>query len=173
MVRAITPVAGIDMGRHRKPTRLVVHAARIAVGGLVLAEITGGLPAIPAQAEVETPVVPAVYSTVQPVMTRHHHHSHHAHKAPPHLAQPVRVVQQAAVVAPAVAPAADPTAQDAAYDYGYDQLYDHYIVRQGDTLTHIAAEFGVSWEALFAINSDTIGDSPDSIYAGQILRLPA
>lgn len=163
------------MGRHRKPTRLVVHAARIAVGGLVLAEITGGLPAIPAQAEVETPVVPAVYSTVQPVMTRHHHHSHHTHKAPAHLAQPVRVVTQA-VVQPAVAPVAafsDPTAQDAAYDYGYDQqLYDHYTVRQGDTLTHIAAEFGVSWEALFSINSDTVADA-DSLFVGQVLRLPA
>lgn len=163
------------MGRHRKPTRLVVHAARIAVGGLVLAEITGGLPAIPAQAEVETPVVPAVYSTVQPVMTRHHHHSHHAHKAPAHLAQPVRVVTQA-VVQPAVAPVAassDPTAQDASYDDGqYQQLYDHYTVRQGDTLTHIAAEFGVDWSSLWSINSDTVPD-PDSLYPGQILRLPA
>lgn len=161
------------MGRHRKPTRLVVHAARIAVGGLALAEITGGMPAIPAHAE--TPiVVPAAYSTVQPVMTRHHHHSHHAHKAPPHLAQPVRVVMQPAPAVTAVdATALDPTAQDASYDTGqYQQLYDHYTVQAGDTLTHIAAAYGVDWASLWSINSDTVAH-PDAIYPGQILRLPA
>ncbi len=167
------------MGRHRKPKKLVVHCARIAVGGLALAEITGGLPAI--QAEASQPVVvPAVYSTVQPVMTRHHHSRKHHAKAPVRAAKPaaaaVAVQTAAAVVAPVVQQAAldatDLVAEPAMASLDYQQLFDHYTVRPGDTLTHIAAAYGIPYEVLWSFNTDTV-PHPDAIYPGQILRLPA
>lgn len=161
-------------GRHRSPCRLVVNAARIAVGGLALAEITGGLSAIPAHAEPVTTsvVVPAAYSTAQPVMSRHrherkHHPAHHAKKAP------ARAAVQAAAPAVHVEPVA--VVQQATFetaDLDQQQLFDHYIVQPGDTLTHIAAAYGVDWASLWSFNTDQVAH-PDSIWPGLQLRLPA
>lgn len=166
---------GRHRGRHRAPGRLAVNAARIAVGGFALAEITGGLPAIPAHAEpVTAAVVPAVYSTVQPVMTRKHHKKHHAaHHAKPvpqSVVQPVQPAAQPVVQEPAAQPALfDMT--DPSDSFG-QQLFDHYTVQPGDTLTHIAAAYGIPYEVLFALNSDQVANG-DYIYVGQRLRLPA
>jgi LysM repeat protein len=52
------------------------------------------------------------------------------------------------------------------------QLFDHYTVQPGDTLTHIAAAYGIPWEALYALNTDQVAH-PDSIWPGLQLRLPA
>lgn len=46
-----------------------------------------------------------------------------------------------------------------------------YRVQPGDTLSGIGKRLGVSWQAIYALNHDTIGN-PDLIYPGQILTLP-
>src|SRR6266516_420823 len=49
-----------------------------------------------------------------------------------------------------------------------------YVVRSGDTLSGIAAEFAVrgGWPALYAANRRAIGPDPDIIHAGTVLVLP-
>jgi LysM repeat protein len=48
-----------------------------------------------------------------------------------------------------------------------------YTVQPGDTLSGIAAKFGVSWKKLYAKNKKVIGSNPNRIFAGQVLKLPA
>jgi resuscitation-promoting factor RpfA len=47
---------------------------------------------------------------------------------------------------------------------------DVYVVRDGDTLSAIAAAHGTTWQAIFAANRDVIGD-PDLIHASERLRV--
>jgi len=49
-----------------------------------------------------------------------------------------------------------------------------YVVRSGDTLSGIAARFGVrgGWPALYAANRRGVGPDPDVIHAGTVLVLP-
>uniref|UniRef100_UPI003F497557 LysM peptidoglycan-binding domain-containing protein n=1 Tax=Pseudonocardia sp. CA-138482 TaxID=3240023 RepID=UPI003F497557 len=144
-------------GRHRAPSRQALNLARIAVGGLALAEITGGLGVVPAWAS--------------PVLARHHDHrggAHHAKSAP--KAAPPAPAQRVAVAAPAPPPP-DPAPQPAPAAPPADDLFSHYTVVPGDTLTHIAAAYQIPWEALWAVNSDRVSH-PDLIFPGQRLRLP-
>jgi len=162
-------------GRHRAPrpgARIAVNAARIAVGGLVLAEITGaGFPAVPAYAS--TPAVLA--SSHHSTDTVHkHHHKHHPVQVP--AARTVAAVHQAVTVAAvehvaSAAPESQPVIA-AVSDQQQQQLFDHYIVQPGDTLTHIAAAYGIPWESMWAFNTDQVAH-PDSLYPGLRLRLPA
>jgi LysM repeat protein len=46
-----------------------------------------------------------------------------------------------------------------------------YVVQPGDTLGKIAARFGVSWQAILAVNPQI--QNPSLIYAGQVIYLPA
>ncbi|MGW2211541.1 LysM peptidoglycan-binding domain-containing protein [Streptomyces sp. NPDC001781] len=46
-----------------------------------------------------------------------------------------------------------------------------YIVRQGDTLSTIAARHGVSWQRVYEANRSVIGADPDMIVPGQRLAL--
>lgn len=46
-----------------------------------------------------------------------------------------------------------------------------YTVRQGDTLSRIAAEHGVSWHKVYAANKAVIGSDPNVILPGQRLDL--
>src|SRR5215831_15873947 len=50
-----------------------------------------------------------------------------------------------------------------------------YVVRSGDTLSGIAARFGVrgGWPALYAANRRAIGPDPNIIHAGSVLTLPS
>jgi LysM repeat protein len=48
-----------------------------------------------------------------------------------------------------------------------------YTVQPGDTLSGIAARFGISWKSLYAKNKKAIGSNPNLILAGQVLKLPA
>ena len=51
-----------------------------------------------------------------------------------------------------------------------------YTVAKGDTLSHIAREFygkAGRWQAIYDANREVIGDNPDKIYPGQVLRIPA
>ena len=47
-----------------------------------------------------------------------------------------------------------------------------YTVVSGDTLSGIADNYGVSWQDLYAANKDVIGDNPNLIIPGQVLRVP-
>jgi putative chitinase len=46
-----------------------------------------------------------------------------------------------------------------------------YTVREGDTLSGIAEEFGISLDALIEANKDRLKD-PDRLQVGQELRIP-
>lgn len=49
-----------------------------------------------------------------------------------------------------------------------------YVVRSGDTLSHIAQRFygrASRWQALYQANRDRL-ESPDRIFPGQALRIP-
>lgn len=144
-------------GKHRSPTRTAVKVARIAVGGLALAAITGEFNAVP-DAHASTPMQ----------MAPECHHSSHgrSHHTPKPKRVAVKTVAHAAPK-PATPPAPAPQPAPAAAP----DLFTHYIVQPGDTLTHIAAAYGLPWSAVFAANSDTI-DHPDLIFPGQQLRLP-
>ena len=51
-----------------------------------------------------------------------------------------------------------------------------YTVAMGDTLSHIAKElYGKAgkWHAIYDANREVIGDNPDKIYPGQVLKIPA
>lgn len=45
-----------------------------------------------------------------------------------------------------------------------------YIVKKDDTLIKIAKKFGTTWEKLYELNRDIIGNDPDLIKIGQILK---
>src|SRR6516165_2822092 len=49
-----------------------------------------------------------------------------------------------------------------------------YVVRSGDTLSGVAAEFAVrgGWPALYAANRRAIGPDPGVIHAGIVLLVP-
>ncbi|WP_328870332.1 LysM peptidoglycan-binding domain-containing protein [Streptomyces sp. NBC_00287] len=46
-----------------------------------------------------------------------------------------------------------------------------YVVRQGDTLSGIAARHGTAWQRLYAANKAVIGGDPDVIVPGQRLEI--
>ncbi|MEU7060842.1 transglycosylase family protein [Streptomyces sp. NPDC046197] len=46
-----------------------------------------------------------------------------------------------------------------------------YTVREGDTLSGIAARHGTTWQRLYAVNKDVVGGDPDLIVPGQRLAL--
>lgn len=52
-----------------------------------------------------------------------------------------------------------------------EQPAGEYEVKAGDNLSSIAARFGTTWQALYALNSDRI-TNPNRIYPGQKLRVP-
>jgi LysM repeat protein len=48
-----------------------------------------------------------------------------------------------------------------------------YTVQPGDTLSGIAASFGLDgWQRLYEVNADVIGGDPNRIYPGQVLVIP-
>ncbi|TET99549.1 MAG: LysM domain-containing protein [Dehalococcoidia bacterium] len=49
-----------------------------------------------------------------------------------------------------------------------------YTVRPGDTLSGIAARFGIAdWRTLYQANKDVIGPDPNLIRPGQVLTIPS
>lgn len=47
-----------------------------------------------------------------------------------------------------------------------------YTVVAGDTLSGIASNYGISWNDLYAANTDVIGGDPNAINPGMVLRVP-
>lgn len=64
-----------------------------------------------------------------------------------------------------------PSSRDAPWTRAAAQRVDEgfYRVRSGDTLSSIAARYGMGWSRLADANAIR---SPDTIYAGQVLRIP-
>lgn len=49
-------------------------------------------------------------------------------------------------------------------------LAGHYVVQPGDYLSMIAPRFGESWQKLYADNRGVIGNDPNLIFPGQVLK---
>ena len=47
----------------------------------------------------------------------------------------------------------------------------YYTVKPGDSLSSIAAKYGMSWRTIYNNNKATIGNNPNKIYVGQKLRI--
>lgn len=47
-----------------------------------------------------------------------------------------------------------------------------YTVKSGDSLSKIAAKYGITWQQLYEANKAVIGDNPNLIYAGQTYTIP-
>ena len=47
-----------------------------------------------------------------------------------------------------------------------------YKIQEGDYLSKIAPQFGITWEALYEANKAIIGADPNKIYPGQVLTIP-
>ncbi|WP_330456946.1 transglycosylase family protein [Streptomyces sp. NBC_00820] len=63
------------------------------------------------------------------------------------------------------------TPEHPAADTGHRTGHGTHLVREGDTLSGIAARHGISWQRLYAANRQVIGDDPDLIVPGQRLAL--
>jgi LysM repeat protein len=61
-------------------------------------------------------------------------------------------------------------AAPASSDYGHSCGGTCYVVQKGDTLSHIAKRFGVSYHELARYNGIA---NPSVIYVGQVIRIPA
>lgn len=46
-----------------------------------------------------------------------------------------------------------------------------YTVQTGDNLSKIASIYGTTWQAIYEKNKDVIGNNPNIIYAGQVLKI--
>lgn len=52
---------------------------------------------------------------------------------------------------------------------------EYYTVQEGDTLSSIAKKFygeGANYIIIYEVNKDLIGDDPDRIRVGQVLKIP-
>lgn len=163
------------MGRHRRRTpRRSVTAARIAVGGLVLTGAATGFARVSAEAAPPPQLKAQVQEhRVQPVVWV-------APQDRPALPSAEYVPADyttdpgaADATATNPAPPADQSTDPSQTGVSNNQadLFDHYIVQPGDTLTHIAAAYGISWQALWSANVDRLAH-PDLLYQGEVLRLP-
>lgn len=166
------------MGRHRrrKTSRTSVTAARIAVGGLVLTGAATGFAKVSAEAapppelkhhvQAQPPVQTVAWVAPQdrPALPS-------AEYVPADYAIDPGTADTAATTNPT--PPADQSTNPAQTGVANNQadLFDHYVVQEGDTLTHIAAAYGISWQALWSANSDRLAH-PDLLFVGEILRLP-
>ncbi|MEV7773693.1 transglycosylase family protein [Kitasatospora sp. NPDC086791] len=100
-------------------------------------------------------------------------------KPPTKVAQPAVKPAQAAPAAKQQAPkAADPAAgrpsakpAQSAPSSPKNTAGGSYTVRSGDTLSDIAARYGVDTDALYSKNVRVVGDNPDLIFPGQTLTI--
>lgn len=46
-----------------------------------------------------------------------------------------------------------------------------YTIKSGDTLSGIASQYGMSWQALYSRNQGVIGSNPNRIFPGQVLTI--
>ena len=48
---------------------------------------------------------------------------------------------------------------------------ESYTVQSGDTLTSIAKKYGLTWRVIYDNNKDIIGNNPNLIKPGQVLKI--
>jgi LysM repeat protein len=84
----------------------------------------------------------------------------------PYLGFTLDIPMRGAVAAYDGSPTPEPTPTPTP---GYDSTY---TVVSGDTLSGIADSYGISWQDLYAANTDVIGSDPNLIIPGQVLRVP-
>lgn len=53
----------------------------------------------------------------------------------------------------------------------YNPDYVTYVVQKGDTLWGIAEKYNTTWQEIYELNKDVIGDNPNLIYPGQVLKI--
>ncbi|MER8103800.1 transglycosylase family protein [Kitasatospora sp. NPDC094016] len=77
--------------------------------------------------------------------------------------------------APAPSPSPAPSADSSSDRAGVEAGDGGWTVREGDTLGDVAETLRVpgGWPALYALNRAAIGDDPDLILPGTVLRLPS
>lgn len=46
-----------------------------------------------------------------------------------------------------------------------------YTVKKGDTLSGIASRYGTTWQKIYEENKDVIGENPNLIYPGQVIKI--
>lgn len=46
-----------------------------------------------------------------------------------------------------------------------------YTVKKGDTLSGIASRYGTAWQKIYEENKDVIGENPNLIYPGQVIKI--
>lgn len=51
------------------------------------------------------------------------------------------------------------------------QASTQYVVKKGDTISSIAAKYKMNWKTLYEQNKGVIGNNPDKIYPGQVLKI--
>jgi len=51
--------------------------------------------------------------------------------------------------------------------------YVTYVIQGGDTLGTIAAKYCTTWQAIYEINRETIGNNPNIVEPGMVLTIPA
>ena len=76
-------------------------------------------------------------------------------------------------------PAANASPVTTAYSYTQSvaayphaaQSTEYYVVKPGDTLSSIAAQFNTTWETLYCVNESVIGDNPNAIVPGEKLAI--
>ncbi len=151
----------------------VVLAWTLMLAALAAAGLTGS--ARPAQASTRTTHSTTTSTTI---LT-----STHNTAAPAAPAAPAALAVSAAPAAPAVsaAPAAAPAvaasaalAAPAAPAVAGPGPVTRYVVQPGDSLSGIAARFGIQggWPPLYASNLKVIGWDPDVLHPGAVLVLP-
>ncbi|MCA9902996.1 MAG: LysM peptidoglycan-binding domain-containing protein [Anaerolineae bacterium] len=52
------------------------------------------------------------------------------------------------------------------------QQYISYVTQPGDTLSKIAVRYCTTWQEIYNINRQAIGDNPDALFAGKVLTIP-
>ena len=50
--------------------------------------------------------------------------------------------------------------------------YTEYTIAPGDSLSKIGARLGKNWKEIWDLNRDRIGDKPDYIQVGWVLKIP-
>lgn len=56
---------------------------------------------------------------------------------------------------------------------GEDGGYTEYTIVPGDSLSKIGAKLGKNWKEIWDLNRDRIGDKPDYIQVGWVLKIPS
>jgi nucleoid-associated protein YgaU len=56
---------------------------------------------------------------------------------------------------------------------GETEAVTEYTIVSGDSLTKIGAKTGKNWKEIWNLNREKIGDNPDYIQAGWVIKIPA